>query len=66
MLPLSEINPEKAKALLAEAGYPDGFRTKTLMAAPEADFWSIIKDQWSKVGVTLDIDVVDRAPCRVF
>ena len=45
--------------MLAEAGYPDGFRTKVLTDSVAADFWSIIKDQWSKIGVTLDLDVVE-------
>jgi hypothetical protein len=31
-----------------------------LTIAQEADFWSIIKDQWSKVGVTLDLDVQEQ------
>jgi peptide/nickel transport system substrate-binding protein len=48
-------NPEKAKQLLANAGYPDGFKTTIVCASTSADFLSIIKDMWSKVNIDLDI-----------
>jgi len=58
---LFTYNPERAKSLLAEAGYPNGFQTEILCTAGSADFLSIIKDYWSKVGVDLVLDVKETA-----
>jgi peptide/nickel transport system substrate-binding protein len=55
---LYSYNPEKARQLLSEAGYPNGFKAELLvpsMPTEIVDQASILKDQWSKVGVTLDI-----------
>ncbi|MBN2240573.1 MAG: hypothetical protein JW712_12435, partial [Dehalococcoidales bacterium] len=49
-------NPEKAKQLLADAGYPNGFKIKMEMAnspASETAF-SIISEYWSKVGIEVE------------
>ena len=48
-------NPEKARQLLVNAGYPDGFRTVIHTTPGGADYLSIIKDMWDKVGITLEI-----------
>ncbi|UCC17363.1 MAG: ABC transporter substrate-binding protein [Dehalococcoidales bacterium] len=55
---LYSYNPEKAKQLLIDAGYPDGFKTDVLVpSAPTdmADQASIIKNMWAEIGVELNI-----------
>jgi len=47
--------PEEAKQLLEDAGYPDGFEC-TMLSSSEG-ILPVIKDMWSKVGVTMNIDV---------
>jgi peptide/nickel transport system substrate-binding protein len=54
---LYTYDPVKAKKLLAEAGFPNGFKTTALIAQSEADYLSIIKEMWSKIGVQLDLNV---------
>ena len=56
---LFTYNPTKAKALLAEAGYPNGFKTKIACTQTDADFISLIVSDWAKVGVTLQIQQME-------
>ena len=54
---LWSYNPEKAKQLLAEAGYPDGFQTTIVCDARAVDMLSIVKDNWADIGVDLELDL---------
>jgi peptide/nickel transport system substrate-binding protein len=56
-----EYHPEKAKKLLAEAGYPKGFKTKMVCQQDEADYLSIVKEDWAKIGVEMEIDIKENA-----
>jgi peptide/nickel transport system substrate-binding protein len=60
---LYKYSPETAKALLNEAGYPDGFDTKMICSNDplQADYVSIIKEQWSKVNINLAIELKEPA-----
>jgi peptide/nickel transport system substrate-binding protein len=48
---------EKAKQMLAEAGYPNGFSATVYTQNNEAnvDYLSIIKDMWLKINVQIEI-----------
>lgn len=57
-------DPERAKQLLAEAGLPDGFRSKMklpkiLGATFVADTAILIKDQLARVGIDIQLDEVE-------
>ncbi len=61
-LPPHEYNPEKAKALLAEAGYPDGFSTQVWAVPVYRPYMpngrraaEMIQADWAKIGVKAEI-----------
>lgn len=54
---LYSYSPEKAKQLLKEAGYPNGFKTSVILTSGEVDFISIYKDYLSKIGIDMALDV---------
>jgi peptide/nickel transport system substrate-binding protein len=57
-----DYNPEKAKKLLAEAGLAVGF--KLAMNISNSSIYlppmQVVQEQWKKIGVTLDLNVVDH------
>jgi peptide/nickel transport system substrate-binding protein len=60
---LFRYNPEKARQLLAEAGYPDGFKAKmTVLNSPDPiSLTSACKVMWAKVGIDLEVQLRETA-----
>jgi len=57
-----QYHPDKARQLLAEAGYPNGFKTEVICWSTEhVDMLSIIKAQLAEVGIELILDVRDQS-----
>lgn len=59
-------NPESARELLAEAGYPNGFKT-TLELSPTWTTWvdmdnaQLCKEMWAEIGVDVEIKSIEQA-----
>jgi ABC-type transport system substrate-binding protein len=63
-LPKIPYDPQGAKKLLAEAGYPDGFDMKVAMEAGEPDFLArneLFQAMMAEIGVRVTIDQMDKA-----
>ncbi len=60
---LRKYNPARAKELLAEAGYPNGFKTKiiTEQGRHNMDVMTAIQSYWKAIGVDAALDPVPRA-----
>jgi len=61
-LPFQKYDPELAKRLLAQAGYPDGFKFTFLVSPQGFDYVTtaeILQNQWARVGIKMDIESVD-------
>jgi peptide/nickel transport system substrate-binding protein len=52
-------DPQKAKALLAEAGYPNGTIVHIYTTTDEKDFILLLANYWEVVGIQPKIEVVD-------
>ncbi|MCL4744724.1 MAG: polyamine ABC transporter substrate-binding protein [Burkholderiaceae bacterium] len=62
-VPRFEYDVNKAKALLAQAGYPNGFKLNVIITKldPLLKPMQVIQEQMRKVGITLDLAVVEHS-----
>lgn len=59
-----EYNPEKAKQLLAEAGYPNGFDMSIAVISsyqPHMDTAEVVVEQLRAIGVNAEVVPMDEA-----
>jgi peptide/nickel transport system substrate-binding protein len=54
---------DQAKALLAEAGYPDGFSMKLVTSEQTAYLtqYTVLQEELAQIGITIDLEVVQHA-----
>ncbi len=56
---LFTYNPEKSKQMLADAGFPSGFKAEITLIQDWVDYYSIVKNYWEQVGVDLELKIID-------
>ena len=58
-----EYHPDRAREILAEEGYPDGFKLNTIVRAADSTSVAILelaKSYWEAIGVDLEINALEQ------
>jgi len=55
------FNPDRARQLLTEAGYPEGFRTRIIAGELNRDPAAALQSYLGEVGIEVDLDIADSA-----
>jgi peptide/nickel transport system substrate-binding protein len=75
-LPLEELparnkelytyDPDKARQMIIDAGYPEGFsvRIQSAPVAIEVEKASLVKDQWEEIGVDVTVETFEQVTWR--
>ena len=59
--PIYSYNPDKAKSLLAEAGYPDGFEMELDAEPTLKEIAEVLAGQLSAVGIKVKVNIMESA-----
>jgi peptide/nickel transport system substrate-binding protein len=59
--PKYEYSPEKAKSLLSQAGYPNGFDLTITTFPGREEVAEVVRDQFTKVGINAKVEVLEEA-----
>jgi peptide/nickel transport system substrate-binding protein len=60
-------NPDEAKRLFAEAGFPQGFKTNIIVdTASDMVLFEIIKQAFSEIGIEMEVRPMESNDCTAF
>jgi len=65
-LEFTALDYDKAKSLLAEAGYPDGFETTIYAGSTNTAEATVLQAELKKLGIEANVEIAEMADLQVF